>query len=94
MRTLIRNGTVIDPGNSIDSPGSILIENGNITGVYISDPPPDADRIIDATGLLVCPGFIDPHVAVREPGFVCSDRLKGVAVGTRRVVLVFGFGLG
>ncbi len=60
---------MIDPGNNIDSPGSILIENGNITGVYVSDPPPDADRIIDATGLLVCPGFIDPHVAVREPGF-------------------------
>ena len=69
MRTLIRNGRLIDPGNSIDSPGSILIENGNIAGVYIADSPPDADRVIDATGLLVCPGFIDPHVAVREPGF-------------------------
>ena len=69
MRTLIRNGRLIDPGNSIDSPGSILIENGNIVGVYIADSPPDADRVIDATGLLVCPGFIDPHVAVREPGF-------------------------
>jgi dihydroorotase len=69
MRTLISNGTIIDPGSSIDSPGSILIEDGRITGVYTGDTPPDADRVIDATGLLVCPGFIDPHVAVREPGF-------------------------
>ena len=69
MRTLIRNGRLIDPGNSVDSLGSILIENGNIAGVYFADSPPDADRIIDATGLLVCPGFIDAHVAVREPGF-------------------------
>ena len=69
MRTLISNGTIIDPGNSIDSPGSILIENGRITGVYLGDTPPNTDRVIDATGLLVCPGFIDPHVAVREPGF-------------------------
>lgn len=69
MRTLISNGTIIDPGNSIDSPGSILIENGRITDMHMGDTPPDAHRIIDATGLLVCPGFIDPHVAVREPGF-------------------------
>ncbi|HIK95383.1 MAG TPA: dihydroorotase [Planctomycetes bacterium] len=78
MRTLIRNGTIIDPGNRIDSPGSILIENGNIAGVYVSDPPPEADRIIDATGLLVCPGFIDPHVAVREPGFEEDETIASV----------------
>ncbi|MCP4175534.1 MAG: dihydroorotase [Fuerstiella sp.] len=69
MKTLIKNGTIIDPASRIDSLGSILIENDSISGVYLGDAPPEADRVIDATGMLICPGFIDPHVAVREPGF-------------------------
>ncbi|MDG2126789.1 MAG: dihydroorotase [Fuerstiella sp.] len=69
MKTLIKNGTIIDPASRIDSLGSILIENDSISGVYLGEAPPEADRVIDATGMLVCPGFIDPHVAVREPGF-------------------------
>lgn len=69
MKTLIKNGTVIDPANNVDGPASLLIDNGCVVGVLAADTDVAADEIIDATGLLVCPGFIDPHVSLREPGF-------------------------
>ena len=69
MRTLIRNGTVVDPASNIEALGAVVIEDGRIVNVVVGDPETTADHVIDATGLLVCPGFIDPHVAVREPGF-------------------------
>ena len=70
QRTLITNGTIIDPANGIECRGSLLIEDDHIAEVVESESPPDADAaVIDATGLLVTPGFVDLHVAVREPGF-------------------------
>ncbi len=69
MRLLIRNGTVIDPANDINGPADVLIVDGRIAEILVQGTNIEADRIIDAVGLLVCPGFIDPHVALREPGF-------------------------
>ncbi len=69
MRTAINNGTIIDPANGIEAPGTLVIENGCIAAVLNSDEATDADEVIDASGLLVCPGFIDLHVGLREPGF-------------------------
>lgn len=68
MRTVINNGTIIDPANGIESPGSLVIEDGRIAAILPIDQSTDADEIIDASGLLVCPGFIDLHVSLREPG--------------------------
>lgn len=76
MRTLlISGGRVIDPANNIDAIGDVLIQDGRIVtvtvrvgnGVSVSAPV-DAE-VIDASGLIVCPGFIDTHVSLREPGF-------------------------
>ncbi|MCA9051160.1 MAG: dihydroorotase [Planctomycetaceae bacterium] len=71
--TLIRHGRIIDPANSIDEIGSVLVRHGVIesvtTGTASDAHLSGADHLIDATGLLVCPGFIDAHVALREPGF-------------------------
>ena len=69
MRLLIRNGTVIDPANNINDLADVLIIDGKIEEVRSPGGDVAADQVIDATGLLVCPGFIDPHVALREPGF-------------------------
>ncbi len=69
-RLLIRNGTVIDPANNVERPASLLIESGTIVALLSPEENVDhVERTIDASGLLVCPGFVDAHVALREPGF-------------------------
>ena len=52
-------------------PGSVLIENGRITGIYRSAVPGEVytnAEIIDATGMYLMPGAIDDQVHFREPG--------------------------
>lgn len=60
MKTAILNGLLVDPANKICSFLNILIENGKI--LRLAHDKPDADRVIDASGRVVCPGFIDCHV--------------------------------
>lgn len=76
---LISGGRVIDPANNLDAIADVLIIDGKIAAVTpIGEragfsppvqPPGTATRIIDATNLIVSPGFIDTHVSLREPGF-------------------------
>jgi len=72
---LICGGRVIDPANGIDAIADVLIRDGRIVSVTAQDMAlaeaslPAVDRVIDAQGLIVSPGFIDTHVSLREPGF-------------------------
>ena len=59
-RIIINNGFVIDPGNKVASKLNIAIEDGKIT--EISSKILDGDIIIDASGLIVTPGFVDCHM--------------------------------
>ena len=63
MRILIKNGTVIDPANHVYSRQNLWIEDGKIAG-YGDDLTMEAsfDRVIDASGLVAVPGFIDIHM--------------------------------
>jgi dihydroorotase len=61
---LIRNGHVIDPRNNIDEPMDVAIAGGKILKVAKGIPVQGAKKVIDATGLFVTPGFIDPHTHV------------------------------
>ena len=63
---LIRNGRVIDPATHHDAVANLWIENGVIAAV--GGPDRQATETIDAAGKLVCPGLIDMHVHLREPG--------------------------
>ncbi len=69
--TLITNGHIIDPANGIDRVGDVYITGGKIAKVDLDATlrkhPHDLD-VIDASGLVVCPGLIDIHVHFREPG--------------------------
>ena len=69
MKLLIANGYVIDPSQDVNTGRNLLIEDGRIVGLLARDevPPSDAE-VLDATGLIVAPGFIDMHVHLREPG--------------------------
>lgn len=64
--TLIRGGRIVDPGQSIDRVGNLLFRDGRIVGIDTDTSV--ADQVIDASGKIVCPGLIDAHVALREPG--------------------------
>ena len=76
---LISGGRVIDPANNLDTIADVLIVDGKIAAVTplgersgVSPPvqPSGSEtQIINATGLIVSPGFIDTHVSLREPGF-------------------------
>jgi len=63
---LIRNGRVIDPATRHDAVANLWIESGVIAA--IGGPDRQATETIDASGKLVCPGLIDMHVHLREPG--------------------------
>lgn len=80
MALLIQNGRVIDPANNRDEITPILIENGVIAEVGSAAAHATADQTIDATGLVVCPGFIDMHTHLREPG---REDKETIASGTR-----------
>ncbi len=67
MSTLIKNGIVIDPAGKTETKADVLIEEDRIVRI---EPELDskADRVIDAAGCYVMPGFIDMHVHLRDPG--------------------------
>src|SRR5258708_48715 len=69
--TLITNGHIIDPANRIDRVGDLYIAGGEIVKLdfdaTLRKHPHDLN-VIDATGLVVCPGLIDIPVHLREPG--------------------------
>jgi dihydroorotase len=78
MLTVIKGGRVIDPGN-FDDVLDIVIEDGNIVEIK-KDAFTDAEKIdhqiIDASGKIVAPGFIDMHVHLREPGYEYKETIE------------------
>jgi dihydroorotase len=76
MKLQIKNGRVIDPKNGIDAVSDIFIAAGRIVGVGLAPADFHANRVIDATGLVVCPGLVDLSVRLREPGFEYKATLE------------------
>lgn len=68
MKLLIKKGRVLDPGQKIDGIFDLLLAEGRIAAIQ-PEIRAEADRVVEAAGLLVVPGFIDLHVHLREPGF-------------------------
>lgn len=78
----IVNGRLIDPSQGLDGPTNLHIVDGVVAGLGSDEPPWDlpADRVIDAGGRVVCPGFVDLHVHLRQPGY---EEKETIATGTR-----------
>src|SRR5438477_1152069 len=79
MNTLrIANGRVIDPSQNLDQVTDLWVRGGHILAIGAAQRSA-ADRIIDARGKIVCPGLIDMHVHLREPG---REEDETIATGT------------
>jgi len=72
MKVIVRDGTLVTPdGLAI---ASLVCEEGRISAVVrAGDALPRVDEVIDARGLLVFPGFIDPHIHSRDPGLTDKE---------------------
>jgi len=74
-------GRVIDPANNFDGIADVLISDGKIKAIgkdVLKNAPPDIQKI-DVKGNIVCPGLIDCHVHLREPG---QSAKETIATGT------------
>jgi len=78
---LIKNGQLIDPGNGIDEKSDLWIRDGIVIAIGAYDAA--ADEVIDASGKIVCPGLIDMHVHLREPG---QEWKEDIESGSRAAV--------
>jgi dihydroorotase len=77
---LIEGGRIIDPSQDIDKTGNLLIKEGEIAWRGDGMPPDTDYDVLNADGLIVCPGFIDLHCHLRQPGY---EEKETIATGTR-----------
>ena len=68
MKIHIKNGHLIDPKNKLDAKHDVFIAAGKITGIGSKPDGFVANQTIDATDLIVTPGFVDLSARLREPG--------------------------
>lgn len=72
---LIRGGRVIDPAAGTDLEGDVLVRGGRIGAVGAGLDADGAD-VLDAEGMVVAPGFVDPHVHLCEPGWEHRETIR------------------
>jgi dihydroorotase len=79
---LIKGGRIIDPGQNIDYRGNLFITEGKISSLANQDSglPASDYEVLNAEGMIVCPGLIDFHCHLRQPGF---EEKETIASGSR-----------
>ena len=80
MKVLIEGGTIIDPAAGYEGPGDLVIEDGLVLGIVAPGTGPKGADLIDARRCIVCPGLVDIHTHLREPG---HEYKETIASGTR-----------
>jgi dihydroorotase len=83
MKKLLRGGRLIDPANGVDGAYDLLIEGDRVAAVGRDLPAGNAEVVEVPDGYVVCPGLIDMHVHLREPG---QEHKETVATGTASAV--------
>ena len=64
---LVHGGRVIDPARGVNEVADVLIADDRVAAVG-RDLDSEGAQVIDATGLVVGPGFVDIHTHLRDPG--------------------------
>ena len=76
MKIQIKGGRVVDPGSSGDKVQDVFVAAGKIMALGTAPGGFHANRVIDATGLVVCPGLVDLSARLREPGYEYKATLE------------------
>jgi dihydroorotase len=76
MRLTISGGRLVDPASGLDRPDTLHLADGRVAGVGAAPDGFRADRTLDASGLVVCPGLVDLSARLREPGFEYKATLE------------------
>ncbi|MEK7843608.1 MAG: dihydroorotase, partial [Pseudomonadota bacterium] len=76
MKIQIKNGHLIDPKNGIDAVMDVFIAAGKVVATGAVPNGFQANRVIDAKGLVICPGLVDLSARLREPGFEYKATLE------------------
>ena len=75
-KVLIKGARVVCPANGIDSKMDVLLERGRIKDTRVNIEAPKDTTTINASGLILTPGFIDLHCHLREPGFEYKETVS------------------
>jgi dihydroorotase len=75
---VLKGGRVVDPSHDVDGPADVRIESGRIAALG-RRVDAKAATVLDVSGRVVCPGFIDLHTHLREPG---GEEKETIATGT------------
>ncbi|MCL0064628.1 dihydroorotase [Dehalococcoidia bacterium] len=85
MNLLIRNGRIIDPSQGIDCVGDLLVADGRIAQISEQVTIPNRQHsVLQAQGMIVCPGFIDLHCHLRQPGFEAKETIASGTMAAAR----------
>ena len=83
MKRLLKGGRVVDPAQGLDGMFDVEIDGEHVSRIG-RDLPPDGAAVVEVPkGLVICPGFIDMHVHLCEPG---QEHKETVATGTASAV--------
>ncbi len=69
MKIHIKNGRLIDPRNNVDRQADVYIAAGKVVAIGEAPKGYTANRTVDASGMIVCPGLVDISARLREPGY-------------------------
>jgi dihydroorotase len=91
MRLRITGARVVDPASGLDATTDLFLADGRVAAVGARPDGFEADRTIDAHGLVACPGLVDLSARLREPGFeykatLESEMQAALAGGVTRLV--------
>ena len=76
MKIQIKNGRVIDPASGVDAVQDVFIAAGKILAIGVAPVDFVANKVVDASGLVVAPGLVDLSARLREPGFEYKATLE------------------
>ncbi len=82
-RILLRGGRVVDPGRGVDAVQDVLLADGTVVSVAPGIEAAEGTHVLDCDGQVVCPGLIDVHVHLREPG---EEHKETIATGAESAV--------